>query len=120
MIIRICVPRPLLSQCPPITRKFIRVASVAGSVLYRIDVRLPPMLGAMFAGTITPSQFAGILALLRGTGETDVSGEGKVYPWIPGRYTGTSQRRRLILQLEDDVRASWYSLCWMMLLTGNV
>ncbi|EBM7368039.1 ABC transporter [Salmonella enterica] len=90
----------------PLRGEFIRVASVAGSVLYRIDVRLPPMLGAMFAGTITPSQFAGILALLRGTGETDVSGEGKVYPWIPGRYTGTSQRRRLILQLEDDVCAS--------------
>lgn len=54
----------------PLRGEFIRVASVAGSVLYRIDVRLPPMLGAMFAGTITPSQFAGILALLRGTGET--------------------------------------------------
>lgn len=86
----------------PLRGEFIRTASVAGAVLYRIDVRLPAMLGAMFAGTIKPSQFSVILTLLRGTGAANASGEEEVCPWIPGRYTGSSQRRRLMVQLDND------------------
>jgi hypothetical protein len=90
----------------PLRGEFIRTASVAGAVLYRIDIRLPAMLVAMFVGTIKVSQFSGILALLRGTGVSNTSGEGEAYPWTPGRYTGPSQRRRLTLQLDDDASAS--------------
>ncbi|MGP3590272.1 plasmid partitioning/stability family protein [Vagococcus sp. WN89Y] len=86
----------------PLRGEFIRTAAVAGAVLYRIDVRLPSMLVAMSAGTINTSQFSGLLAVLQGTEGHCVSGEGETYPWIAGRYTGLSQRRRLVLQLNDE------------------
>lgn len=89
----------------PLRGEFIRAASIAGAVLYRIDVRLPAMLGSMFAGTVSPSQFFGILSLLRGAGEGYTSGEKDGFPWLPGRYTGPSQRRRLTVQLDDDAGA---------------
>jgi len=88
----------------PLRGEFLRTVAISGGILYRIDVRLPAMLTSLFIGHLPPETFMGVLALLSGTEHLQGRGEGEQLPWAPGKYTGTQERRRfnLILNEGDD------------------
>ncbi len=86
----------------PLRGEFLRAAAISGGVLYRIDVRLPAMLSSLFVEQLRPGQFTDVLVLLSGNGQMRGRGDSERYPWEPGRYTGTSERRRFNLILNED------------------
>lgn len=89
----------------PLRGKFLRAAAISGAVLYRIDVRLPAALTSLFIAPLQPGQFTGLLSVLSGDGTQAGSGADRSYPWEAGRYTGSAERRRFNLNLEDDESA---------------
>lgn len=88
----------------PLRGEFLRTVAISGGILYRIDVRLPAMLTSLFMEHLHPETFMGALALLSGSEHPEGRGEGEQLPWVPGKYTGTQERRRfnLILNEGDD------------------
>ncbi|MHA0273122.1 plasmid partitioning/stability family protein [Enterobacter ludwigii] len=87
----------------PLRGEFLRATAISGAVLYRIDVRLPAALASLFVSPLLPWQLTGLLSLLSGNG-TAVVGEGAdvLYPWKAGKYSGSAERRRFNLILNDD------------------
>lgn len=88
----------------PLRGEFLRTAAISGGILYRIDVRLPAMLTSLYVEQLCPETFMGALALLSGGENLQGRGESEKLPWAPGKYTGTQERRRfnLILNEGDD------------------
>lgn len=87
----------------PLRGEFLRATAISGAVLYRIDVRLPAALASLFVSPLLPGQLTGLLSLLSGNG-TAAAGEGAdvLYPWKAGKYSGSAERRRFNLILNDD------------------
>lgn len=84
----------------PLRGEFLRTAAVAGSVLYRIDCRLPALVTELFDGQLRVGQFCCLLGAISGQYQTE-SGPDLLRPVIA---TGpvTEERRRFNLQLQDD------------------
>lgn len=87
----------------PLRGEFLRATAISGAVLYRIDVRLPAALASLFVSPLLPGQLTGLLSLLSGNG-AEAAGEGAdvLYPWKAGKYSGSAERRRFNLILNDD------------------
>lgn len=87
----------------PLRGEFLRATAISGAVLYRIDVRLPAALASLFVSSLLPGQLTGLLSLLSGNG-AEAAGEGAdvLYPWKAGKYSGSAERRRFNLILNDD------------------
>lgn len=90
----------------PLRGEFLRAAAISGAILAHIDVRLPAMLTSLFVGQLQANQFSELLILLAGKGGISGAGENGVYPWEAGKFTGSSERRRFTLVLNDDVNTS--------------
>lgn len=88
----------------PLRGEFLRTAAISGGILYRIDVRLPAMLASLYVEPLCPETFMGVLSLLSGSEHLQGRVESEKLPWAPGKYTGTQERRRfnLILNEGDD------------------
>lgn len=86
----------------PLRGKFLRATAVAGAVLYRIDVRLPAALTALFVGSLQPGHLTGLLSLLSGRSTPAGEGADDCYPWEAGRFTGSAERRRFNLNIDDE------------------
>ncbi|WP_324724483.1 plasmid partitioning/stability family protein [Lelliottia sp. JS-SCA-14] len=87
----------------PLRGEFLRATAISGAVLYRIDVRLPAALASLFVSPLLPGQLTGLLSLLSGNGAA-AAGEGAdvLYSWKAGKYSGSAERRRFNLILNDD------------------
>lgn len=89
----------------PLRGEFLRAAAISGAIMYRIDMRLPSVLTSLFAGQMQVGLFAGLLALLSGEGELLKTSAQETYPWLPGKLSSSSERRRFSLKINDDVNA---------------
>lgn len=89
----------------PLRGEFLRAAAISGAIMYRIDMRLPSVLTSLFAGQMQAGLFAGLLALLSGEGELLKTSAQETYPWLPGKLSSSSERRRFSLKINDDVNA---------------
>lgn len=89
----------------PLRGEFLRAAAISGAIMYRIDMRLPSVLTALFAGQMQVGLFAGLLALLSGEGELLNAQDIYSYPWSPDKLSSSSERRRFSLKINDDVNA---------------
>lgn len=89
----------------PLRGEFLRAAAISGAIMYRIDMRLPSVLTSLFAGQMQAGLFAGLLALLSGEGEFLKTSVQETYPWLPGKLSSSSERRRFSLKINDDVNA---------------
>ena len=89
----------------PLRGEFLRAAAISGAIMYRIDMRLPSVLTSLFAGQMQAGLFAGLLALLSGEGELLKTPAQETYPWLPGKLSSSSERRRFSLKINDDVNA---------------
>lgn len=85
----------------PLRGEFLRSAAISGGILYRIDVRLPAMLTSLYVEPLCPETFMGVLSLLSGSEHLQGRGKSEKQPWAPGKYTGTQERRRFNLILND-------------------
>ncbi|NWC63979.1 plasmid partitioning/stability family protein [Cedecea sp. P7760] len=93
----------------PLRGEFLRTVAISGGILYRIDVRLPAMLTSLYLEQLCPETFMGVLALLSGSEYLQGRGEGKQLPWVQGKYTGTQERRRFNLILNEGEDADRFT-----------
>lgn len=88
----------------PLRGEFLRTAAIAGSVLYRIDCRLPGLLTELFDGQLRAGQFFSLLGAVSGRYlmASTVSSEG-LTPLTGNVDDAGAERRRFTLQLLDDI-----------------
>ncbi len=87
----------------PLRGDFIRTAAIAGSVLYRIDCRLPGLLTEMFDGQLRAGQLFSLLGAVSGRylAASAVPADD-LAPLATGVDDNNAERRRFTLLLLDD------------------
>lgn len=89
----------------PLRGDFIRTATVAGSVLYQIDARLPGLLTELFDGRLSTGQLAGLAAVVSGqyTLMAGIQDDALMRMEMAGIISDDkADRRRFTLVLPDD------------------
>ncbi|UXY13599.1 plasmid partitioning/stability family protein (plasmid) [Kosakonia sp. ML.JS2a] len=89
----------------PLRGEFLRTAAIAGSVLYRIDNRLPGLVTELFDGQLRYGQLVSLLASLSGQYYCQTGPEAEPLPAVKGQAPGQTdktERRRFTLLLPDN------------------
>lgn len=93
----------------PMRGDFISTATIAGSVLHCIDVRLPALLADIFDGQLKAGQINCIIAALSGEFSAirylQDEEAGGSSPCLVNDTTGRYERRRFTLHLSDEINA---------------
>ncbi|RLM11781.1 hypothetical protein BIY27_12130 [Gibbsiella quercinecans] len=98
----------IASVSQPLRGDFICSAAIAGSVLYRIDTRLPALLTELFDGALKAGQMMSVIAALSGRYSDVNSLQDEAGGLSPCRVQGSDtgyERRRFTLHLADEVNA---------------
>ncbi len=90
----------------PLRGEFLRTAAVAGTVLYRIDCRLPGLLTELFDGHLRAGQLFSLLGAISGHYLSAAAVETEDLNALPAgtesEDESRTERRRFTLQLLDD------------------
>ncbi|MDD7998258.1 plasmid partitioning/stability family protein [Kosakonia radicincitans] len=92
----------------PLRGEFIRTASIAGSVLYRADSRLPGLVTELFDGQLRYGQLVSLLAALTGQYDRALFPPAETLPGVTGGVSGQTDktdRRRFTLLLPDSAES---------------
>lgn len=83
--------------------EFYRTSAIAGSILFRIDCRLPGLLAELFDGQLRGGQFFSLLGAVSGSYQatTEIASD-VLHPVHYGKEYVQADRRRFTLQLLDD------------------
>lgn len=93
----------LESVSQPMRGEFFRTSVIAGSVLYRIDCRLPGLLAELFDGHLRVGQFFSLLGAVSGQYQITADIDSDVLsPVLRVVEDVQAERRRFTLQLLDD------------------
>lgn len=97
----------LESVSQPLRGEFFRTSAIAGSILYRIDCRLPGLLTELFDGQLRGGQFFSLLGAV--TGRYPATADLESDELAPVQHVAEdvrADRRRFTLQLLDDVASA--------------
>lgn len=90
----------------PLRGDFLRTATTAGGVLYRIDTRLPALITELFDGNLYAVQLACLIGALNGSLPVSPAGKaGEALParkWAEKDSDDPDERRRITLQLPEN------------------
>lgn len=92
----------------PLRGEFLRTAAIAGSVLFRVDNRLPGLVTELFDGQLRYGQLVSLFAALTGLYDRALFPPSETLPGVTGGVYGLpdkTDRRRFTLLLPDSAES---------------